>query len=373
MDNKIIVDPEFKSLIPPLSSDEFEQLRLNLLQDGCRDAICVWGEDGGIIIDGHNRFEICSKYNLTYLVKHFQFNDREEAKEWIILNQFGRRNLSAYQRSVLALQLEGLFREKAKENQSEAGKLKQKSAEAPIETRKELAKIAGVSHDTISKVKKIQEKAPEDVKAKLASGTISINEAFLDIKKDEKIEQRKAQIEEVKKKIETENLAVEGLFDVIVIDPPWAYGREYDPQSSRVANPYPEMQVSEIEKIELPIKENSVVFLWTTHAFINDAFYLLNKWNLNYKAIIVWDKEQMGMGSTIRMQCEFCLLALKGKPIIQGSSERDIIREARREHSRKPEAFYQMVQRMTIGRKLDYFSRSKRDGWEVYGAETEKF
>jgi hypothetical protein len=59
------------------------------------------------------------------------------------------------------MQLEEVFKAKAKEKQIEAGELKQKSAEAPIETRKELGKIANVSHDTIAKVKAIQEKAPD--------------------------------------------------------------------------------------------------------------------------------------------------------------------------------------------------------------------
>jgi N6-adenosine-specific RNA methylase IME4 len=190
------------------------------------------------------------------------------------------------------------------------------------------------------------------------------------VKKDE----REKQIEEIRQKIEQEEIvAPSGNFDVIAIDPPWNYGREYDPETSRVANPYPEMTTDEISKIELPSKDDSVLFLWTTHAFLKDAFRLLTDWGYNYKATIVWDKERMGMGATIRMQCEFCLLATKGKPVINGASERDIIREARREHSRKPDAFYAMVERMCIGRKLDYFSREQRTGWDTYGAETQKF
>jgi N6-adenosine-specific RNA methylase IME4 len=73
------------------------------------------------------------------------------------------------------------------------------------------------------------------------------------------------------------------------------------------------------------------------------------------------------------MQVEFCLLAVKGKPIINGSAERDIIMEPRREHSRKPEVFYQMVERMCIGNKLDFFSRQQRSNWDHYGAETNQF
>ena len=79
------------------------------------------------------------------------------------MSQGGRRNLSPYHRSVLALLLEDLFAEQAKDKQIAAGKLKLKSTEAPIETRQKLAKVAGVSHDTIAKVKKIQSEAPEEI------------------------------------------------------------------------------------------------------------------------------------------------------------------------------------------------------------------
>ena len=67
-------------------------------------------------------------------------------------------------------------------------------------------------------------------------------------------------------------------------------------------------------------------------------------------------------------------MATKGKPTFKDVHDvRDIIEEARREHSRKPEAFYELVNKICIGRKLDYFSREKRDGWECYGNDTEKF
>ena len=123
----------------------------------------------------------------------------------------------------------------------------------------------------------------------------------------------------------------------------------------------------------MPAADDCVLFLWTTHAFLKDSFDIMQNWGFEYKATIVWDKIKMGMGRNIRMQCEFCLLGVKGKPIIQGNSERDIITEARREHSRKPEAFYEMVERMCIGNKLDYFSRQARNNWEHYGAEQGQF
>jgi N6-adenosine-specific RNA methylase IME4 len=73
------------------------------------------------------------------------------------------------------------------------------------------------------------------------------------------------------------------------------------------------------------------------------------------------------------MQCEFCLVGVKGSPIWTNTTERDIIREVRREHSRKPNSFYELVDKITVGKKLDYFSREKRENWDTYGNDTEKF
>ncbi len=182
------IKEEFKKLIPALTAEEFKQLEDNCLAEGIREKIITWN---GFIIDGHNRYEIATRWNLDYETESKNFKNEEDVKEWMILNQFGRRNLSNYQRSVLALELEGLFKEKAKEKQREAGgAVRQKSDKAEVDTKKELAKVAQVSHDTIAKVKKIQEKAPEEVKEKLRSGEVSINQAYKEIKKEEKQKQK---------------------------------------------------------------------------------------------------------------------------------------------------------------------------------------
>lgn len=230
----IKIKEEFKQLIPPLTTEEYKQLEVNCIEEGIREKILLWNE---YIIDGHNRYEIAQNNNLEFETESKTFNSEDEVKEWMILNQFGRRNLSNYQRSVLALQLEDVFRAKAKEKQKEAGgALPQISAKAPIETRKELSKVAAVSHDTISKVKKIQEKAPEEIKAKLATGEVSINAAYKEIKKEEKKEaieeERKILAEEgSKKEIEIDFRLgdfeevfadiEDGSIDCIITDPPY--------------------------------------------------------------------------------------------------------------------------------------------------------
>ena len=232
------IKKEFKDLIPPLTKEEFKQLENNCMSEGIREKILTWN---GFIIDGHNRYEIATRWDLDFETENKHFENEEAVKEWMILNQFGRRNLSNYQRSVLALELEDVFKEKAKDNLKLSGgrgvKGKQISAEVkPIETRKELSKVASVSHDTIAKVKKIQEKAPEEVKEKLRTGEVSINAAYKEIKKEEKKaekENERDRLAEIgkNKKIEIDfrlgdfeevfKDIPDGSIDCIITDPPY--------------------------------------------------------------------------------------------------------------------------------------------------------
>lgn len=182
------IDKEFETLIPQLTLEEYQQLEKNLVRDGCREPLVVWN---GTIIDGHNRYKICRKREIEFQVKEMEFDDRQAAIEWIILNQFGRRNLPAFQRGALALRLKPIIQEKAKERQrtSTGGampQLVQKSAPAEkSKTRDELAKLAGVSHDTIEKVETIQkEGTPEQIeRAKKGGKGNTVNAIYREIKK----------------------------------------------------------------------------------------------------------------------------------------------------------------------------------------------
>ena len=214
-----------------------------------------------------------------------------------------------------------------------------------------------------------------------------VQEAIEEIKKDnkqvvtpnavqKKVRQklREQNIEKQKEEIENNKLPeINGLYDIISIDPPWNYGRKYDPEGSRVANPYPEMSNDDIKKIKLPLNYNAVVFLWTTHKFLPIAFEILNHWQLDYKATMVWDKVNIGMGNWFRMQCEFCLVGIKNKPFWNNTKFSELIKEKRREHSRKPDSFFNLINEICAGRKLEYFSREKRDGWDVFGNDVNKF
>ena len=248
----------------------------------------------------------------------------------------------------------------ALENQR-AGQLEAAQALAELEAeRKTQAKLAELEAERKNKSQLIENELEKQKKLK---------------KKQEKIEARKQDIQAQKEQIESSEMPViDRKFDLIVIDPPWDYGREYEPDNSRVANPYPGMSIEEIKNISIPAKDDSLIWLWTTHKFLPIAFEILDKWGFEYKGVLTWDKAQMGMGYWLRMQCEFCLLGVKGNPVWDVRDLRDIFQEKGREHSRKPEAFYESINtHFPYMSKLEYFSRQKRDGWEVYGNEIDKW
>lgn len=371
----IVVDPEFSALIPPLTTEERDALETSLVAGGCRDALVVWhGHD--ILLDGHNRLAICRKHGIEYRTASVALPDRASAKVWIIKNQFARRNLTPYQRAELALELEPVIAEQARERQREGGREKavQKSAQAESKTRDEVAKLAGVSHDTIAKAKVIREKASEETKAALRRGESSINAEHKELKSAERAASRKQELADLSARIASGDSGLpEGVFEIIAVDPPWPYGTEYDPETRRAASPYPEMSLEAIAGLVLPSADDCILWLWTTHAFMRHSFAILDGWGFREVSILTWEKDRIGLGAWLRSQTEFCIMAVKGKPKVLLTNQSTILHGDLRQHSRKPESFYALVDELCIGRKLDFFSREPRKGWAQYGSETEKF
>lgn len=177
------IDPEFEALIPPLNSEELKMLEESIVANGCESPLIVWD---GVIVDGHNRYAICQKHSIPFAITEKKFETRDVALLWMLRNQLGRRNLNNYQRSELALKLEPLLKAESKQSQLRkvAGDfVPQNSAEQKSrgETRSKLGKLAGVSHDTIKKVKKLNESADEETKGKLRRGEVTVNKAYTEL------------------------------------------------------------------------------------------------------------------------------------------------------------------------------------------------
>ena len=182
------IDPEFKSLIPPLTADEREQLEQNILQSRkCLDAIILWE---GIIIDGHNRYAICAKHGIEFEIINLPLPSREAAKLWILENQLSRRNLTDATRIELALLKVDLIREKAKKKQSRAGGDKKspknegslsakmtKPEKEPMHVRKAIADEVGISERTFQNYMQVKEHGGPELLAQVQSGELKIGTA----------------------------------------------------------------------------------------------------------------------------------------------------------------------------------------------------
>lgn len=367
----------YRDLLPPLSTEEFEALKADIKANGVLAPILV--DEDGNILDGHHRYKI-DKDAPRKVIRGLS---EDEKQAMVIRSNLTRRNLSPEQK-----------REVAKQQREIAKRLRE--LDAKKWTQKRLAELLGIGQQTvsdwfsnntesgISSKPDARVKLSEDAKRVVAE-RIEAGETQAQVAADFGVSQKTASnvLKEAERKKDIERQRQEiaasppetpsGLFSVISMDPPWPYGREYDPEGSRVANPYPEMSLEQIRAISLPATDDCVLFLWTTHQFIPHCYQMLEDWGFAYKATMVWDKERIGMGAWLRMQCEFCLVGVKGKPNWENTKHRDIIREARREHSRKPESFYAVVEEITTGNRLDYFSREPRKGWQSFGNDTSKF
>lgn len=195
--DKLTIDSEFQSLIPPLSGDEYDRLEKSILIEGVRDPIITWNDT---IIDGHNRYHICQEHGIGFKTAHREFESRDAAKIWIIENQFARRNLTKYDRGVLTLQLKPLYAAEAKRRMQAGGnsaEVGRQISDNPQRTDEQLAKLAGVSRDTIRKIEVIETEAAKGNEVAMGArnavkdGKKSIHAAYGEIRKSNTKEDRR--------------------------------------------------------------------------------------------------------------------------------------------------------------------------------------
>lgn len=177
-------------------------------------------------------------------------------------------------------------------------------------------------------------------------------------------------------------------YQCIVIDPPWYYKLRKNDSTHRNRIPYPPMKIEQI--LDLPIdhlcdEQGAIVWLWFTNNHMTEANMCLEKWGLELKTILTWVKiskkgtPRIGTGHWLRNCTEHCILATKGKVnsfsyLKTLTNQSTILQAPRREHSRKPDEFFSLVDQLCEGKsKLEMFARQNRNGWEAWGNETEKF
>lgn len=162
-----------------------------------------------------------------------------------------------------------------------------------------------------------------------------------------------------------------GEFNVLVVDPPWPYAREDDP-SHRAANPYLVKSLEDLRAFRLPAAPDSCLWLWATNAFLHEAFHLMEIWGFEYKTMLTWAKDKMGLGDWLRGKTEHCLLGIRGAYRLSPGNATTLLNAPRRAHSAKPEEFYTLVEKLCSGAKIDIFPGPRREGWEAWGPGLER-
>ena len=235
-----------------------------------------------------------------------------------------------------------------------------------IPAAKEAVRAVDMPKTDALRLARLEPNAQEAVATKLMSGEA---ESLADAQREVKREEIITNLEDIEQR---EVKAAQGLYDVIVVDPPWPMKKiERDISPDQVEFDYPTMSEEELAAFEIPAADDCHVWLWTTHKFLPMALRLLNVWGLKYVCTFVWHKpggfQPFGLP---QYNCEFALYARKGSPVFIDTQEFPVCFDARRVgHSVKPEAFYDMVRRVTAGRRIDYFGRRKIKDFDSWGKE----
>jgi len=165
------------------------------------------------------------------------------------------------------------------------------------------------------------------------------------------------------------------LYDVIYADPPWDVKKiKRKSRPNQVEMDYPTMKLDEI--CDLPVsrmtKDNAVLFLWTTHAYLPNAFEVMNAWGFKYQRTVTWDKGNGMCLFGFHHRTEFLLFGYKGK--IEMYPKRKafptIVGAKSEYHSQKPHVFRDLIESFGTDR-LEMFARISPEGWDVFGNEVE--
>ena len=318
------------------------------------------------LIAGQRRLKACESLGWGTVPVHVVPIDdivRGEFDENVV-----RQDFLPSERYVIAKKLEKRERKAAKERkarpgQARSGKFPQQAEKG--KSRDKMGKRAGISGRTLDKISEVCEAAeaePEKYRPLVEEmdRTRRVNGVHRKLKVARQVEAIRA--EPLK--------PPDGKYRVIVIDPPWSYGCSEDP-THRGAVPYADLSVEEICALPLAdwAHEDCILWLWTTNAFMREAFECLAAWGFEQKTILTWVKDRMGTGDWLRGQTEHCLLAVRAKPTVSLTNQTTALMATAGKHSEKPSEFYDLVEGLCPGSRLDVFARQRRDGWESFGFE----
>lgn len=175
-------------------------------------------------------------------------------------------------------------------------------------------------------------------------------------------------------------------FSTILADPPWQFQNrtgKIAPEHKRLSR-YPTLSLKEIMEIPVSLASdtNSHLYLWVPNALLLEGLQVMKAWGFIYKTNIVWQKirkdgepDGRGVGFYYRNTTELLLFGIKGRlrTLQPGRSQVNVIKSRKREHSRKPDEQYELIESCSPSKYLELFGRGTRKNWVTWGNQSEEY
>jgi N6-adenosine-specific RNA methylase IME4/ParB-like chromosome segregation protein Spo0J len=369
------------NLFPLMEGKDFTALVADIRENGLHEPIALYD---GKILDGRNRYHACLKAGIE---PTFTAYTGDDPVAYVVSLNLHRRHLSESQRAMVAAKLATL-KDGQRADLVEGLPIGRASA------------LLNVGERSVGRAREVQEHGAAELVHAVEQGAVSVsaaaNVASLPADEQREIVARgEREILAAAKVIRAEQYAkrraewdartirlanqtapfpCDRRYPIIYADPPWAF-EVYDANSGLVRCAeahYPTLGTDAI--CAFPVAHlttpDAVLFLWATSPHLESAFRVIEAWGFKYRTNAVWVKESPGLGYWVRNQHENLLIAARGnmRSPCEGTRPPSVITAARREHSRKPDEAYDLIERMYPELpKIELFARNARDGWAVWG------
>lgn len=399
----IMTNSRFKEFLPPLEDSERNNLKTSILSFGCHTPVVVWKQSSTayILVDGHNRYEICTQYGSPFMINVANFKDEKEVMDWIFSQQFARRN-------VIPTLKQYLTGQRAIELMTGKGLKEDKEDDRPRVARliETIAILLSVSLDYVRGAIKftrlanrIGRLAGDGMKKVFIYGELDLSKShlmemmrFTDMeimeffrvvlpegegKPKNSIASGVSAIRHGRRKekiITTLTAAPRKRFAIIVADPPWQY--DYSQSlKAEIEQQYSTMETWEICKmgVQRIAGHDSTLFLWVPPALLESGLKVMSAWGFKYVTSLVWKKRKSQRGKYARMKHELVLIGDRGSPYPFHQEQLESVFEGDPEemrHSSKPATLQDYIDRVASGLpKAEIFARRGRIGWWCFGNE----
>jgi len=376
------------NLFPLMSPEEFEKLKEDGKKQGWLHPVKV--DKNRMLIDGRNRLLASVEIEKDIEIEEADFID---PIAYVLSENVYRRHLTTGQKAIIALDLEKMYAEEAKENKTVSLRKNEENltivpnsaqslSEAEVnKSRDKAGKALNVGHTAVSTAKKIVKESPE-LAEKVKNREMSLNKAKNELKKNQRKKAKENYLLEIEKKVKTTKAIdinnTSKKYRVVYADPPWSYNDKCNSGSIQdggvEVRHYDTMTIKEL--CELPIKnilgDNAVLFLWVTSPLLEACFDVIREWGFKYKTSFVWDKIAHNMGHYNSVRHEFLLVCTKGSCTPDKKKLYDsVISIEKTKHSKKPSEVIGIIDDLyEYGNRIELFARANNSKqWDVWGNE----